>query len=256
MPDQLSLELPADLPAIPRGLRPMLPRPARAPFDSPHHLFQPLWDGLRALVFVARPVAEAATPEVTIVDVDGVERTTDFPELAAVADGLDARSAVLDGEIVVVDRAGRLDRRGLAARLDGRGGPSAVFLAFDLVHLDGRSLLGLPLERRREALRRIVGRAPGGGPLLVVPAIEGDGRALHAAVEAQGLAGVLARVRTSPYLPGVRSRLWRFVAAGVTGGSRVASPADEDVETADLERSPRGSAPVLAVIARLPLGEP
>ncbi len=255
MPDQLSLELPADLPAAPRGLRPMLPRPARAPFDSPDHLFQPLWDGLRALVFVARPVAEAAAPAVTIVDVDGVERTTDFPELAAVADGLDARSAVLDGEIVVVDRAGRLDRRGLAARLDGRGGPPALFLAFDLVHLDGRSLLGRPLERRREVLRRIVDRARG-GPLIVVPAIEGDGRALHAAVEAQGLAGVLARVRTSPYLPGVRSRLWRFVAAGVTGGSRAASPADEDVETAGLEPSRRGSAPVLAVIARLPLGEP
>ena len=53
-----------------------------------------------------------------------------------------------------------------------------------------------------------------------MPAIAAEGRALHAAAAAQGIAGVLARQRTSPYLPGVTtSRLWRFIAVGPTAAA-------------------------------------
>jgi hypothetical protein len=83
-------------------------------------------------------------------------------------------------------------------------------------------LLAMPLERRRDQLRHVL--RPG-DEVLAVPAIPGEGRALFAAVAAQGLAGVLARQRSSPYLPGVRSRLWRFVPAG--GESAGASPAPD-----------------------------
>jgi hypothetical protein len=252
-PAQLSLQLPAELPALPTNLRPMLPRPARGPFDSASHLFQPLWGGLRSLLFVGPPTPGGA-PDLRVVDADGIDRTPRLPELAAVADQLAARSAVLDGEVVVVDRVGRHDPEGLEARLAGRPSRPAIFLAFDLLHLDGRSLLGTPLERRRDLLRRTVAHGPG-GPLLVVPAIEADGRALHAAVVDQRLAGTLARVRTSPYLPGVRSRLWRFVAAGETEGA-VAGASPEDAAGApDVATWDRPTAPVLAVLTRLPLEE-
>ena len=154
-----------------------------------------------------------------------------MPELAGLAVRLAARSAILDGELVVVDASGRADARELARRLSGEPGAPAAFLAFDLLHLDGRSLLSQPLVRRREALRRVL--RPG-DEVVAVPAIATEGIALYEAAVAQGIAGVLARQRSSPYLPGVRSRLWRFVAAtpgrgGAAAAGRDAGPAGRRV---------------------------
>lgn len=306
MSDQLSLALPAGLPALPTDLRPMEPQ-LGSPFDSPNHLFQPLWGGLRVLAFVARsrpvaggpagdgPVDDGPLPGidsaaieagparagpdaiVRLIDAEGLDRSAAFPELAGLAERLTAASAVLDGELVVVDGFGRHDPSGLAARLaDERssrsarvpssstslgskpsrlGSRPALFLVFDLLHLDGRSLLGNPLHRRRELLQRVV---RSGGVVLVVPAVEGDGRALHAAATDQRLAGVLARVRTSPYLPGVRSRLWRFIPSTPDsvppGQAPPAGPEAVGPDEAGAARRPTG--PVLAVISRLPLDEP
>src|SRR6185369_18092374 len=112
---------------------------------------------------------------------------------------IDARSAVLDGEIVVVDAAGRLDRDEMARRLMGEAGRPMSYLAFDLLDLDGRSLLNLPLDKRRALLRQVL--RPG-DEVVAVPAIAGEGRALYEAVSGQGLLGIRARQRASPYLPG------------------------------------------------------
>ena len=98
----------------------------------------------------------------------------------------------------------------------GEPGRPVAFLAFDLLHLDGRALISQPLVRRREALRRVL--RPG-DEVVAVPAIATEGIALFEAVVAQGVAGILARQRQSPYLPGVRSRLWRFIAATPAAGA-------------------------------------
>jgi len=110
----------------------------------------------------------------------------------------------------------------------------------------------VPLERRRDALRRTLHP---GDEVLSLPAIPTEGRALFDAVVAQGLAGVLARHRSSPYLPGVRSRLWRFFPSGVTGGpdSEGAAASGSDQDSLTLPDPRTGSAPVLALIRRLPL---
>jgi bifunctional non-homologous end joining protein LigD len=247
MADQLSLRLEADqLPDLP-DLRPMLPRPLPAPFDSDEHLFEPWWGGERALVWIG-PAAEAGGGEVRVRDAEGRDVTAALPELAGLAVRVAARSAILDGELVVVDAAGRADAGELTRRLAGKPGRAAAFLAFDLLHLDGRSLLSQPLMRRREALRRVL--RPG-DEVVAVPAIATEGIALFEAAVAQGIAGILARQRASPYLPGVRSRLWRFVAA--TPGAPVAA---EDREQASMpigDIPGPASAPVLALISRLPL---
>jgi ATP-dependent DNA ligase len=221
----------------------MQPKPAAAPFDSPDHVFEPSWGGLRALVFVG-PAAAAGTGDVRIVDVDGADVGRALPELAGLAVRVEARSAVLDGELVAVDPRGRADGRELASRIAGRPGRPVAFLAFDLLHLDGRSLLGMPLVRRRQLLRRVL--RPG-DEVVAVPAIAEEGRALWEAAAAQGIAGVMARQRTSPYLPGVRSRLWRFVPAGGDAEGRI----DGEVEPADEP----ATVPVMALIRRLPLLE-
>ena len=245
MADQLSLRLDADqLPELP-DLRPMLPRPLPAPFDSDEHLFEPWWGGERALVMIG-PSVRAGDGAVRITDAEGADLTDRLPELAGLAVRVAARSAILDGELVVVDASGRADAPELAKRLAGENGRATAFLAFDLLHLDGRSLLSQPLVRRREALRRVL--RPG-DEVVAVPAIATEGIALFEAAVAQGIAGVLARQRASPYLAGVRSRLWRYVAA--TPGTQPATGSALDAESGAAEGA--AAAPVLALISRLPL---
>jgi len=252
MRDQLSLRLEqgiASLPNLPEGLRPMLPRPIPEAFDSPVHVFEPSWGGLRALAFVG-PAQTAGGGDVRIVDGDGRDVGSALPELAGMAVRIDARSAVLDGELVAVDEAGRADTDELARRIAGGRGRPVAFLAFDLLHLDGRSLLSAPLYKRRDLLRRVLHP---GDEVLAVPAIAAEGRALHEAAAAQGIAGVMARQRTSPYLAGVRSRLWRFIpAAPVAPGQPVSIETLAAQREAD-EAQSTAAAPVVALIRRLPL---
>lgn len=251
MTDQLTLALDAELPNLPEGLRPMLPRPLAEPFDSAQHLFEPSWGGLRALVFMG-PAATQGGGGVRIVDLDGINRTAAFPELAGLAVRVAARSAVLDGELVVVDATGRADAGELARRLDGAAGRPVAYLVFDLLHVDGRSTLSWPLSRRRETLRRIL---HAGDEVVAVPAIPGEGRALHDAAAGQGIAGIMARQTAGPYLPGIRSRLWRFIAVPVhVAGSEAAAAAVEDqVPEPELPERSSGVAPIVALIRRLPL---
>jgi bifunctional non-homologous end joining protein LigD len=246
MRDQLSLRLEpelATLPNLPEGLRPMRPKPAAEPFDSEAHVFEPWWGGLRALAYVG-PSDAAGAGDVRVIDDAGRDVGSHLPELAGMAVRLTARSAVLDGELVAVDEAGLADNAELERRIAGERGRAVAFLAFDLLHLDGRSLLAQPLHRRREALKRILHP---GDEVVAVPAIAAEGRALHAAAATQGIAGILARQRTSPYLPGITSRLWRYVPVVAAGKRAAVAPAAGD-ETADT-----AAAPVIALIRRLPL---
>jgi bifunctional non-homologous end joining protein LigD len=248
--EQLSFRLDPALPA-PGDVAPMWPVPRPDAFDSPDHLFEPTWGGHRVLVFVG-PAERAGTGDVRIVDPTGLDLASRLPELSGLAVRVNARSAVLDGELVVVDGAGRADDDGLRARLNGHEGRTVALLVFDVLHLDGVWLLRTPLEKRRAALKRIL--RPG-DEVVVVPAIAGEGRALHDAVSAQGIAGVLARRRTSPYLPGVRSRLWRSIAATPPGTPAQAegSPTDGADEVDGGRAS--GTGPVLALFRRLPFDD-
>ena len=254
MADQLSLDLRVALPRLPAAIRPMLAQPAADPFDSPEHLFEPSWGGVRILAFV-EAAGDDMAPSVRLLDERGRNVTTLLPELASLPSRVAAESAVLDGEIVVVDRLGRSDPLALAARLRGNPGPSVAFLAFDLLIRDGRPLFGVALERRREQLRRLLLPSE---EAIAVPSIAGEGRALYAAVVEAGIAGVMGRMRRSPYLPGVRSRLWRFVARRdpdpfAPEGTAPAESSPDD--TAASEAVP-GNAPMLALIRRLPLDDP
>jgi bifunctional non-homologous end joining protein LigD len=134
--DQLTMRLEPALPNVPAGLRPMLARPLTEPFDSEAHLFEPIWGGARALALIG-PSETPGAGDVRLVAEDGTEGPAPL-DLAGLAARVQARSAVLDGEIVVVDEAGRLDREELARRFAGAPGRSMSYLAFDLLHLDGR----------------------------------------------------------------------------------------------------------------------
>lgn len=249
MSDQLTMRLEPPLPKLPSGLRPMLARPLPEPFDSEVHLFEPAWGGARALALIG-PAEVPGAGDVRLVAEDGTTGPAPI-DLAGLAGRIAARSAVLDGEIVVVDEGGKLDSEELARRFGGGVGRPLSYLAFDLLHIDGRSLLHLPLHKRRALLRQVL--RPG-DEVVAVPAIATEGRALFAAATAQGLFGIRARQRTSPYLPGVRSRLWRSIAVAGPGAAADAPhgelpPDDAALVAGTTDRRER----VLSLIRRLPL---
>jgi bifunctional non-homologous end joining protein LigD len=248
MTDQLSLRFEPGLPRLPTDLRPMLAQFAAEPFDSAAHLFEPSWGGERALAFIE----PADGAPFRLVDGEGRDLAPLLPELADLPSRILARSAVIDGELVVVDGAGRADPAGLAARLSGKPGPAVSYLVFDLLVLDGKQLIGEALARRRQALKRAL--TPG-DMVVAVPAIVGEGLALHAAVRAQGIAATVARVLGGPYLPGVRSRLWLRIEATPAEPETTETSHPTGQATLGLEPSPsvEPGSPVLAVIRRLPL---
>jgi bifunctional non-homologous end joining protein LigD len=192
----LPIALPAPS-ALPGRVRPERAMPCQAPFDSPEWRFSVDWDGVRALLFATAGGA---------IRLQG-ERLQDLtplvPEVAAVANALPERTAVLDGVLAVLDPEGRPDLAALSQRLCGapRVAP-AVFLATDLLHLDAVPTTAWTFDRRLETLRGIVAAD---SHLQVPDWVRGDGHAFFEAAEERGLSAVLARRAEARYHPGVAS---------------------------------------------------
>lgn len=184
--------------AIPRDLVPMRPRLAASAFNSPDHLFELKWDGLRAL-------ASRDRDGLRVVDRSGGDLLRALPELAdlSLPDG-----TLVDGEVVVCDNRGRPSYELLAGRLGPRAakrGRGPVFVAFDLLYDRGRPLLGRPLEERR---RRLAALGLGGRAIGVPEHLESDGEAFLEVVAEYGLEGIIAKRRAGTYVPGARTSEW------------------------------------------------
>ena len=183
---------------IPRDLSPMRPRLAASAFNSPDFLFELKWDGLRA--FAARD-----RDGLRVTDRSGGDLLPLVPELAALAL---PEGTLVDGEIVVLDGRGRPSYDLLAGRLGPRAakrGRGPVFVAFDLLYERGRPILARPLEERR---RRLLALGLGGRLIGSPEHLEADGEPFLEVVAEYGLEGILAKRRTSTYVPGVRSGDW------------------------------------------------
>jgi ATP-dependent DNA ligase len=239
--DQLSLSLSGDVARLPRSLRPMLARPADAAFDSDEHVFEPRWGGRRVLALIEPEPGKHA--RLTLLDEQGRDLAPWLPELTVIADHVSDLPAIIDGEVVIPDKSGRMDDDAMARRLDDgeKSDSIPVFLAFDLLWCGGRPIIAQPLLKRRERLAKIVSPT---SELVVLPGVVGEGLDLYSAVTQQGLRGVMARHLQSPYLPGRRSELWRWIATQPGGMPLHVLP---DPIATPLPR------PVLALIQRLPL---
>jgi len=184
--------------AIPRDLVPMRPRLAASAFNSPDHLFELKWDGIRAL-------AARDRDGLRVMDRAGGDLLRVLPELAdlSLPDG-----TLIDGEIVVCDGRGRPSYDLLAGRLGPRAakrGRGPVFVAFDLLYERGKSLLARPLEERR---RRLASLGLRGRAIGVPEHLENDGESFLEVVAEYGLEGIMAKRRTSAYVPGSRTGEW------------------------------------------------
>jgi bifunctional non-homologous end joining protein LigD len=192
------LDVPDAQIALPRDLAPMRPRQGAWAFNSSEYVFELKWDGLRALASRDRGVLR-------VTDRNGGDLLPLLPELAQlpVPEG-----AVLDGEVVVCDSRGRPSYDLLAGRLGPKAakrGFGPVFVAFDLLYLDRRPLIARPLleRRRRLAELELRGRAVG-----VPDHLESDGEPFLEVVAEYSLEGIVAKRKSSAYLPGARTSDW------------------------------------------------
>jgi DNA ligase D-like protein (predicted ligase) len=153
--------------------------------------------------------------DVRLVYRSGRDATRTYPEITAAVAGLGVGSAVLDGEIVAFDDAGRpsfgrLQQRIGLAPATTHGPVPVAYVVFDVLRLDGRDTTGLPLSERRALLSEIV---PDEGLVRMLDVLEGDGRPLFELCRREGLEGVVAKRDASTYKPGQRSADWVKVKA-------------------------------------------
>ncbi|MGV1007903.1 MAG: DNA polymerase ligase N-terminal domain-containing protein [Dermatophilaceae bacterium] len=205
---------------LPRSVKPMLARPGRLPPPAADAQwgYEVDWQGARAVGYV-----DGGRLRLVLADPAGsLDVTRAVPELRELGASLGGVPAVLDGELVAVGGDGRPDATALALRLAGTAEVSAAtarrraeqhpltYLLYDLVHLDGRSLLAQPFEVRR---RLLDGLELGARAWRTAPWFTAGGREVLAAAAENGMPGILAKRLRSPYRPGERSRDWRRIPA-------------------------------------------
>jgi bifunctional non-homologous end joining protein LigD len=185
----------------------MLATLGQLPKDDANWSYEMKWDGVRGLAYIQDGRA-------LFMSRNDIDETVSYPELHNLAEQLGETQALLDGEIVSFDAAGRPSFKLLQQRMHVASAATArrlaesapaVYLIFDLLHLDGRNLFDLPYTQRRELLE---GLELDGASWQTPPAFAGDGpHAVEASKERQ-LEGVVAKRSTSRYLPGRRSPDW------------------------------------------------
>jgi bifunctional non-homologous end joining protein LigD len=196
-----------DWQALPEHLAPMLATPGELPKNDRDWAFEMKWDGVRA-------IARIDGGRITLISRNDKDMTVSYPELRPLGESVGTTQLLLDGEIVTFDGQGRpsfgkLQQRmnvanASAARRLAQSDP-AVLLVFDLLHLDGRSLLDVPYRDRRELL---IDLELAGPSWQTPPAFDGAGAEAFAASREQGLEGVVAKRLDSRYFPGRRSPDW------------------------------------------------
>jgi len=205
--------------ALPDFVPPMMATLTEGAFDDPDWLFEIKWDGYRVEAVVNDKGVRLWTRS-------RIDAATYFPDLAGPPDWIVAREAVVDGEVVALDPEGRpnfsllQDRTGLRGLEAATGRRSAdgprlttderkaiplAYMVFDLLHVDGSSLLDVPLEERKRLLHRVIRPHP---LVRYASHVVGEGEAFVRAAADRGLEGVVAKRRGSRYEPGKRSRDW------------------------------------------------
>jgi len=197
-------------PAPPPTYQPMMASLTAEPFDDDGWLFEVKWDGHRCLANLG--TATRLTSRTTR------DMTGQFPELIDLHRQLAARNAVVDGEIVALDRDGRPSFERMQDRFHrapeelarNKGRVPVQFIAFDLLWLDGEPLLDLPLTERRARLVEVLVET---GDVRLSQVVQGRGADFFEQARELGLEGVVAKRAASPYRPGTRSHDWRKIKA-------------------------------------------
>jgi bifunctional non-homologous end joining protein LigD len=193
--------------AMPEFIQPMLARLATLPAEDSNWAFEVKWDGVRAIAH--------CTPErLHLWSRNRNEVTPAYPELLGLSRALGSHSAILDGEIVAFDADGRPSFELLQTRMHLRGDAAVrrrahttpvTYILFDLLWLDGHSLLDLPFSERRVRLELL---GLDGEHWRTSTFHIGEGDIFLAATREQGLEGIVVKRLDSRYAPGRRDAGW------------------------------------------------
>lgn len=192
--------------SFPRHIAPMLATPGEC-FDSPEFCFEVKWDGIRALAY-------RDEDQLTLETRNFKALLPRFPELMQIKGELRAPRLVLDGEVVVFGSTGKPNfdiarsrnaQRKAAAIAAASTQYPAVYVAFDCLFADGKSLIDLPLLERHALLEQAVDPQV---RLSLSRGVVEHGLAYFAAVADKGLEGIVAKRLSSRYRPGKRSPDW------------------------------------------------
>jgi bifunctional non-homologous end joining protein LigD len=191
---------------MPEFIPPMNATLVAAPFDDPDWLFEVKWDGFRVETIVDNGQVRALTR-------GGLDATRYFGTFLEPPTWIAAKQAIVDGEVIAVDDVGEPDFARLQSGIKGRvpnaaGASPFLYMVFDLMFLDGRSLLDQPLEERRGLLAQALRPDP---RVRFSAHTERDGVAAFAAAKERGLEGIMAKDRRSPYEPGRRTLTWQKI---------------------------------------------
>jgi bifunctional non-homologous end joining protein LigD len=193
-------------------IEPMAATLVAAPFDDPDWLFEVKWDGFRVEAVVDGD-------EVRLWTRGEQDASRYFGSFLTPPTWIGSSQAVVDGEVIALDDRGEPDFALLQERIRGRGhafGGSVgagrvgaagglLYEVFDLLHLDGESLLERSLEARKEALAAVLRPDP---RVRLSEHVVGDGRRFFNEAQRRGLEGIVAKDRRAPYLPGRRGTTW------------------------------------------------
>jgi bifunctional non-homologous end joining protein LigD len=185
---------------MPEHVEPVVPVPGKLPKDDARYAYEIAWGGVRAIAF-------CEPGRLRLENADGEDVTELFPDVGRLTRQVGAHTAVLDGELLVLDENGKPDPDRLARRLRpakestvrtrARETP-AVYEIYDVLYLDGRSLTELAWRERRAKLEELELNGP---HWRVSHPHAGDGAALLEAARAAGLSGIVAKPLDSRYGP-------------------------------------------------------
>lgn len=192
---------------MPDSITPMKATLSEMPPDEDAWGFEIKWDGVRAIAY-------CDPGRIRLYSRNERQITEQYPEVSGLSRQIGSRRVVLDGELVAFDDAGRPSFQRLQPRMHvtseaeirrRRQQIPVTYVIFDVLYLDGRSLLDEPYEERRRRLQELGLH----GPHWQVPEHHrGEGTALLRAAGERGLEGVIAKRLDSRYQPGRRTRTW------------------------------------------------
>jgi bifunctional non-homologous end joining protein LigD len=183
---------------LPTKIEPMLATLATKPFDDDDWLFEIKWDGFRVQALVDHGKVRLLTRNLN-------DAAMYFPRLLTSTKWIEAEQAVVDGEVVAIDEDGRPDFSLLQTKLGDKEAKGLVYQVFDLLYLDGRSLLEVPLEDRKRLLQSVLRDHP---RVRFASHVVGEGKAFFEAAGKIGVEGMVAKLRRSRYEPGRRTGAW------------------------------------------------
>jgi len=196
----------APMEKFPGFLSPQLARASTGPPNSGDWVHELKLDGYRIQIQF-RPADGSRKKRVALLTRKGLDWTHRMPDLARAAEQLPCESAVLDGETVVLDEKGATSFADLQAAFQEGAKVNLNYFAFDLLHLDGHNLRGLPLSERKELLEKLLAPLDDNSPIRYSEHFNGNGKEIFSKACALGAEGIVSKLASAPYVS-TRDNSW------------------------------------------------